>query len=94
MKSNWRQLESIEKEQKVLHEMNSSLKLLEEHNNYQNKKIDEQGRAIVEIKDELVHMKTKPLNDARDIQNKIKVAILCTVVTLVITYIFNRFFML
>ncbi|GKX29628.1 hypothetical protein SH1V18_21080 [Vallitalea longa] len=94
LKSNWRQLDSIVKEQKILHDISSNLKLLEEHNKYQNKKIDEQARAIVEIRDELVKLKTKPLNDARDVQNKIKVAVLCTMITLIVTYFFNRFFML
>lgn len=87
------QLEGIEQEQKILYEMSSNLKLLAEHNKYQNIKIDEQGVAIKEIKQEVSLIKTKPLHEVKDNQNKVVLAIICTVVTLLLTYLFNRILM-
>lgn len=94
MKSTKRQLESVEEEQKVLHELNSHLKLLAEQNKYQNTKIDEQRKAVEEIRVEIVQIKTRPLNEAKDIQTKMLIAGLCTTLTLIITYIFNKFIVL
>lgn len=93
MKRVKKQLEAIERAQYILHEMNGSLELLAEHNKYQNLKIDEQGIAIKELRTEVVDMKLQPYDEAKENHNKIILAIMCTVVTLVVTLLFNRIFM-
>lgn len=81
-----KRIDKVEKNQELLHEMNTNIKLIAEQNKNQNEKIDDLSDEVRNQGIEIKSIKEKPVKE----WNQIKIAVItCIFTTLVVAILSN-----
>lgn len=89
-KSNTHRIDEMEKEYKLLHEMNTSIQLIAQQNATTKEDMDEVKRDISIVKTEVAEVKQAPLRQEGEMYNKIKWLVLSGVLGFLLNFILTQ----
>lgn len=89
-KSNTHRLDEMEKEYRLLHEMNTSIQLIAQQNATTKEDMDEVKRDITIVKTEVAEVKQAPLKQEGEMYNKVKWLVLSGVLGFLLNYILTQ----
>ncbi len=88
-KSNTHRIDEMEKEYKLLHEMNTSIQLIAQQNMTTKEDIDEMKEDIAIVRTEVAEVKNEPLRREGKIYREIKWLILSGTIGFLLSYILS-----
>ena len=89
-KSNTHRIDEMEKEYRLLHEMNTSIQLIAQQNATTKEDMDEVKKDISIVKNEVAEVKHAPLRQEGETYNKIKWLVLSGVLGFLLNYLLTH----